>query len=201
MAQRARRNHVRCVTSRERACGGAFACAHTRTLAACRRPRLLRQSTAADRGRGPSRWRSGVSLDVNRLQPARRSAHATQACVLRHLSLENLRWRVRVCTHANAGCCRRPRLARRSTAGTEGEGRLAGAVGLSKAWTDFNQRGAARTHRMRACCVTSRERAGGGAFACAHTRTPAARWRALLARQSTAVDRVREPSRWRSELA
>ena len=83
---------------------------------------------------------------------------------------------------------------------SEGEGRLGGAVGFHRVWTDINQRGAARALRKRAWCASSRERACVGAFACAHTRTPAARWRPRLARRSTAVHRGRGSTRWRSGL-
>ena len=103
-AARTRRKRACCVTSLERACVGAFACAHTQTSAACRRPRLARRSTAAHRVRGPSRRRSEVAKGMNRLQPAWPSAHAPQPRVMCHLTLESTRWRVCVCAHANAGC-------------------------------------------------------------------------------------------------
>ena len=83
---------------------------------------------------------------------------------------------------------------------TEGEGRLAGAVGFHRAWTDSNQRGAARARRKRACCASSRERERAVALFLAHMRKSAARWRPRLARRSTAVHRGRGPSRWRSGL-
>ena len=103
-AQRARAAHAFCVTSLSRACGSAFACAHTLTPAVCRRPRLARRSTGVHRGREPSRWRSGSLKGMDWRQPARRSAHAPHARMLRHLSKKSTRWRIRVCAHANAGC-------------------------------------------------------------------------------------------------
>ena len=55
---------------------------------------------------------------------------------------------------------------------TEGESRLAGAVGFHMAWADSNQRGEARTRCKRRCYASSREResARSGAFLLAHMR-------------------------------
>ena len=57
---------------------------------------------------------------------------------------------------------------------TEGEGRLAGAVGFHRAWAEPNQRGAARTRFKHACCASSRERERERAqwryFPCAHAQ-------------------------------
>ena len=150
--------------------GGAFACAHTQTLAACWRPRLLRQSTAADRGRGPSRWRSRLSSDVGRLQPARRSAHAPQARVLRHLSRESLRWCVRVCAHANAGCLSE------AAAGASEHSRAPSERAVSLAQRIFQRREqtptsvAQRARRNHVRCVTSlsRESTRWRVRVCAH---------------------------------
>ena len=224
------------------------------------------------RGRGPTRWRSGLPYGIARLQLAQRGAHAPQARVLGLRPAEGVRWRVHVCAHSNAGCSleaaadpsehgRAPReravslaqwgfvgyeptptsAARRAHAAsaraapppereravarsrvrtlerrllvrgrgwhvgarpcTEGKGRLAGVVGFHRAGDDSNQRGAARTRRKRAWHASSLERACGGAFMYALTRTPAARWRPQLARRSTAVHQGRGPSRLRSGLS
>ena len=104
VVQRARVVSARAAPTRERARGGAFACAHTRTSAACWRPQLARRSTAVHRGIGPSRWRGGLLSIMSQLQPARCSARAPQARVLCLLPRESACWRVRVCAHANAGC-------------------------------------------------------------------------------------------------
>ena len=80
---------------------------------------------------------------------------------------------------------------------TEGKGRFAAALGVHRPWADSNQLGVTRTCRKRVCCASSRERARGGAFACAHTRTPAARRRPQLARRSTTVHRGKGSPRCR----
>ena len=92
----------------------------------------------------------------------------------------------------------RPRLAHRSAAVHRGRGLSRWRSGLPCGITDSSQRSAARTRRKCACFASSRERERGGAFACAHTRTPAARWKLQLARQGAAVHRGRGPSHWRS---
>ena len=76
---------------------------------------------------------------------------------------------------------------------TEGEGRLAGAVGFHRAWVDSNQRSAARALRKRACCASSRERERARAVALFYLRTCATKLlvggRGWLGCQSTAVHR------------
>ena len=65
---------------------------------------MASQRTTVQEGRGPSRWRSGLSKAMVRLQPALRGARAPQVRVVRLFPRECVRWRVRVCAHANAGC-------------------------------------------------------------------------------------------------
>ena len=80
---------------------------------------------------------------------------------------------------------------------TEGEGLLDGTVAFHWNQVDSNQHGVARTCLKRTFCASSRERARVGAFACAHTRTPASRTRPQLARPGTPVHRGKGPPRCR----
>ena len=172
-AARSHRKRVCCASSRERARGGAFACAHSSAGSSLEAVADTSEHGCA-RGRGPSRWRSGLSWGMNRHQPARRGARMPRAHVLRLLRRESAQWRVCVCKRecwelvGGRGGHVKARLS------NEVAGLLAGAVGFNRTWTDLNQRGAARARRKRVCCASSRESARIGAFACAHTRTPAA---------------------------
>ena len=94
-----RRKRAWCASSRERACVGALACAHTRTPAARWRPRLARQSTAVHRGRGPVSLAQWAFVGHKRLQPARCGARTPQARVLRLLRRQNAVARSRESTH------------------------------------------------------------------------------------------------------
>ena len=115
-AARARRKRACCASSRERVRGSAFACAHTRTLAGRRRPRLARRSMSVHRGRGPSRWRSGLPTSTYHSdQCGAARARRKRACCAS--SRERTWWRVRVCVHANAVC------SSEATAGTSERGR------------------------------------------------------------------------------
>ena len=105
---------------------------------------------------GLSRARTGCN------QHAASRARRKRACYAS--SRESTRWRGGVCAYANAGG------SLEAAAGTSKhscaprlEGRLAGAVGFHRAWTDSNHHGAAR--RKRASCASARERERGGAFA------------------------------------
>ena len=88
---------------RQSARGGVIF-AHMRKKATCWKLRLAHRSAAVHRGRGPSRWHSGLPQSMDRLQPARHGGRTAQVRVLRLLPRESARWRVRVCAHANAGC-------------------------------------------------------------------------------------------------
>ena len=195
-AARTRRKRACCASSREKARGGAFACAHTRTPAGRRRPRLERRNAAVYREIGTFEWHSSLSLDIGRLQLAQSGAHMPQARVLRLLPRESSRRRVRVCAHANAGCLLE------AAAGTSEQGRAPRERAISMAqWASMGHAptpisgGAARARRKRACCASSRERVRGCAYACAHTRTPADRRSPWLARRSAAAYRKKGPSK------
>ena len=80
---------------------------------------------------------------------------------------------------------------------------LAGAVPFHMVWTGYNQRGAARARRKRACCASSRERVSAVARSRVRTRASrmpvVSRGRYVGARPCTLYQK-REASRWRSAL-
>ena len=89
---------------------------------------------------------------------AARRAHIASARGASSRERKRVRWRyfLRTCARKLQIGGRGWHLGPRSC--TEGEGRLAGAVGFQKVWTKSNQRGAARVHRKRTCCGSTRER-------------------------------------------
>ena len=104
---------------------------------------------------------------MDRLQPARRGARTAQVRVLRLLPRESARWRVRVCTHANAGCS-----LLEAAAGTSEHGRAPKerAVSLAQGPTPTTRRGA-RTPHVRVLRPLPRERSRAMAFfSCAHAQ-------------------------------
>ena len=180
---------------RERARGGVFPCAHVQ--AGC-----LLEAAAGTSERGRAQRERTVSLAQwayighERLQAAWRGARTPQARVLRLLPRETAPWRFFLRTRASWLLIGGRGWQNRARPCTEGEGRLTGAVGFHRTWANCNQRDAARARRKRACCASSRERAHSCAFACAHTRMPAARCRPRLACRSTAVHRGIGPPPW-----
>jgi hypothetical protein len=170
------------------------------------RPQLARVSTAVHRERRPSRWRSELPWNVDRLQPARQRVRTSQVGVLRFLRRESERMRL-----AMFDCARTQ--VRFSFGGrswhvgarpcTERDGRPAGAVGFHMVWVNSNQRSGARTRRKRACCSSSQERESARGWRIFDLRTYASKllvWRPRLARGSTPVHRGNPPSCWRSGL-
>ena len=84
---------------------------------------------------------------------------------------------------------------------TEGEGRLAGAVGFHWLGKNFNQRSAARARHKPASYASSRERQRAVAQHLTHNSKKAACWRPRLTHLRMAVHQGRGPSRWHSGLS
>ena len=134
---------------------------------------------------------------MGRSQPARHSARAQQACVLRHLPKDSQRSGACSLATRMPGARWRPQLARRTTA-------------LRRKREVFRWRsvtlwrvGRTKSLRHAACAASSRvsprsigsQRNGACSLA---TRMPGARWRPQLARHTTALRRKREVFCWQS---
>ena len=159
--------------TRKRARAVPFFLARMRKKATCWKPWLAHRSAAVHRGKGPSRWHSGLPQSMHRLQPARRGARTAQVRVLRLLPRESARWRFRVCAHANAGCSLFEAAAGTSEHGLAPKER---AVSLAQ-WAFIGQgptpttRRGARTPHVRVLRPLPRARARGVAFvSCAHAQ-------------------------------
>ena len=159
-AARTRRKRACCAFSREResARSGVIPCAHAQESCL-----LEAAAGTSERGRAPrERAASLVQRASIGQKPTPTSAARTRRkrVLLRILPRERERARWRYCLRTYARKLlvgsRSRHVGARPCA--EGEGRLAGAVGFHRAGTDFNQRGAARTRRKRACCAFFRER-------------------------------------------